>query len=380
MKILMPSPSVRIPAKMAQSIHQMEFYEKLTKMDHEIDIVAREGNVKTDINITKVFSKEVPLARLFFNIDTRFKLRKLLNKNDYDIIHDRGYLFGGTATKLANKQDIPVVLQIDDNWIEMEHRHSNYLKLPFMHDFAKKFCKGLIDKTDRSFTVSKTLKDIIGDSWGGDTSKIDVIPNGVNPEQFVPMTKSSFLMDKYGLKGKTMVFVGKLGPWHGIDILLKAAPKIKKEYPEFKLMIVGGNPKDIAKYSKIAGDEVVFTGKIPYKEVRKYINLGDICVAPYPDVDYGFSPFKIFEYMACEKPILASDLPSLREILSEDTAILSKPGDPDKLAENTIDAFKKDLTKMGKNARQKVLKDHTWKKSTEKLVDVYEKALENHFT
>ena len=378
MKILMSSPSVRIPAKIAQSIHQMEFYENLTKMGHEVDIIAREGKGETDIDIKKVFSKDIPLARLFFNIDTGFKLRKLLKKNDYDIIHDRGYLFGGTATKLANNHDLPVVLQIDDDWIEMEHRHSNYLNLPIMNGYAKKFCRSLIDRTDWSFTVSKTLRKIIRDSWGGDTSTIDVIPNGVNPEQFVPMKKSNHLKEKYDLKGKTMVFVGKLGPWHGIDTLLKAAPKIKKEYPEFKVVIVGGDQKDVAKYSKMAGDEIVFTGKVPYKEVRKYINLGDICVAPYPDVDYGFSPFKIFEYMACEKPVLASDLPSLREILSEDTAILTKPGDPDKLAENTIDAFNRDLTKMGKNARQKVNENYTWKKSTEKLVDLYEKAIEDH--
>ncbi len=378
MKILMSCPSVRIPAKMAQSIHQMEFYENLTKMGHEVDIISREGNGETDIDIKKVFSKDIPLARLFFNIDTKSKLRKLLKNNEYDIIHDRGYLFGGTATKMANKHDIPVVLQIDDDWIEMEYRHSNYLKFPLMHGYAKKFCRRLIDRTERSFTVSETLKKIIGDSWGGDTSKIDVVPNGVNLEQFVPMKKSSYLKEKYGLKGKTMVFVGKLGPWHGIDTLLKATPMIKKEYPEFKVVIVGGNEKDIDKYRKMAGDEVVFTGKVPYKEVRKYINLGDICVAPYPDVDYGFSPFKIFEYMACEKPVLASDIPSLREILSKDTAILTKPGDPDKLAESTIKAFNKNLTKMGKKARQKVLQKYTWKKSAERLVEVYEKAIENH--
>ncbi|MBS3816343.1 MAG: glycosyltransferase family 4 protein [Candidatus Thermoplasmatota archaeon] len=374
----MSCPSVRIPAKMAQSIHQMEFYENLIEMGHQVDILAREGKGKTDIDIEKVFSKEVPLARLFFNIDSRSKLKRLLRDNDYDVVHDRGYLFGGIATKLADKYDLPVVLQIDDDWIEMEHRHSNYLKLPFLHSHSKRFCRELIDKTDRSFTVSETLKKIIAESWGGDPTRIDVVPNGVDPERFKPMDEDDLLKGKYDLQGKTMVFVGKLGPWHGVDTLLKATPVIKKEYPDFKAVIVGGDQKDVKRYRKKAGDEVVFTGKVPYKEVPKYINLADICVAPYPDVDYGFSPFKVFEYMACEKPVLTSDLPSLREILSEDTAILSKPGDPEILAENASEAFKRDLEDMGKKARQKILDEYTWKKSTEKLVDVYKKALESH--
>lgn len=376
MNILMSSPSVRIPDKVAQSIHQMEFYRNLEDMGHEVDILAQEGSGDPrEIEVKPVYSKDHPLSRPFFTFDVKKKVKRLVKKNDYDIIHDRGYLFGGAATSVGERYDIPVVLQIDDDWVEMEYRNSLYLKIPGMLNIAKRNCQEMLKKTTMAFTVSRTLKKRINYSWGGKVSHIRTVPNGVDPKRFRPMKKDQELIDRLGLEGKVMMFVGKLGPWHGIDVLLKAFKSVKEKVPDMNLLIVGGDEKDVKKYREKAGEGVVFTGKIPHKEVPRYINLADVCVAPYPNVDYGFCPFKILEYMACGKPIISSDLPSLKEILDEEDAIFFEPGDAEDLAKKTIRSFDLSLETMGERSREKVERDYTWRKSTEQLVEVYREAV-----
>lgn len=375
MRVLMSSPSVRIPDKVAQSIHQMEFYRNLVEMGHEVDIVAMRGEGQTDIEIQDIFSRDVPLQRLFFNADTRKRLDRLLKERDYDLVHDRGYLFGGIGTVMAEKNGMPSVLQIDDDWIEMERRNARYLKVPFLLGKARKGCVEMIARATKGFTVSRKLKEIVRDSWGADVSNLEVVPNGVDTELFRPTGPDMEMCERLGLGERTMVFVGALGPWHGIDVLLEAVPMIQDKVDGFKVLVVGGKESDVRAYARTAVKDVIFTGRVPYEDVARYINLADLCVAPYPDIDYGFSPFKILEYMACGRPVICSDLGSLREIVTQDTAILFKAGDPKALAEGTIRAFGMGLEDMGKRARQVVLEDFTWRRSTERLVQLYEKAL-----
>ena len=93
-------------------------------------------------------------------------------------------------------------------------------------------------------------------------------------------------------------------------------------------MVVGEKEKD-----RVPG--VAFAGTLPYKKMPYYFNLIDIAVIPFPDrphFRYFMSPLKLFDYLACGKPIITSDLPSIREILTEDNAVFFKPGDITSLA------------------------------------------------
>jgi len=82
------------------------------------------------------------------------------------------------------------------------------------------------------------------------------------------------------------------------------------------------------------------------------------------------SPLKMFEYMAAQRPIIASDLPSIREILNENNAVLIKPDSPDDLARGIEQLLKKPdfSAKIAKRAYQDVQR-YTWQKRTEKILD-----------
>jgi glycosyltransferase involved in cell wall biosynthesis len=107
--------------------------------------------------------------------------------------------------------------------------------------------------------------------------------------------------------------------------------------------------------------------------VALYQKAGDILLMPFPDIEhYAFymSPLKMFEYMASRRPIVASDLPSIREILNENNAVLVKPGDCRDLAVNLRKVI---IDKaLGDNLAQQAFKDaqeYSWEKRAAKILD-----------
>ena len=175
---------------------------------------------------------------------------------------------------------------------------------------------------------------------------------------------------------KLICYVGMLrtmGMEKGMDILLKAV----KSITGFKLMVVGGNYEDLAFYKNVAEeygitDRVIFAGFVPYKKVALYLSASDILVAPFPKNDhYEFymSPMKIFEYMASRRPIVTTDLGSIREILDDDTAVFVRPDDQENLGQGILKLLNDEElgVKIADRAYRKVLQ-HTWAKRAERII------------
>jgi glycosyltransferase involved in cell wall biosynthesis len=167
----------------------------------------------------------------------------------------------------------------------------------------------------------------------GPRARVATIPDGVRldphrrfalPEPRVP---------------PVVLYVGHLYPWKGVDVLLAALA----ELPGVRGVIAGGHPAELdlpraralAEALGLAG-RVTFTGWIPRAEVPALLASGDVLVLPNTPTAISeryTSPLKLFEYMAAGRPIVASDLPALREVLRDgETACLVAPGDAKALA------------------------------------------------
>ena len=141
--------------------------------------------------------------------------------------------------------------------------------------------------------------------------------------------------------GRTIIYAGQLYPWKGVGTLVRAMSRL----PGARLKLVGGlsaEDPDAAALRKLAGDigvlaRVQLTGFLPHAEVADQLAGASVAVVPLPDNPmsrYFTSPLKLFEYMAAGLPIVASDLPALREVLRPDeNALLVPPDDPEALAE-----------------------------------------------
>ena len=133
-------------------------------------------------------------------------------------------------------------------------------------------------------------------------------------------------------------YAGHLYPWKGVDLLIAALSML----PNVRGLIVGGHDAepDLARLRHQAStmgvaDRVRFTGFIPPGDVARHLAGADVLVLPNPETEISrsySSPLKLFEYMAAGKPIVASDLPAFREVLSSEDAVLVEPGSASALA------------------------------------------------
>lgn len=134
-------------------------------------------------------------------------------------------------------------------------------------------------------------------------------------------------------------YAGHLYAWKGVDVLLEALASL----PAARGLIVGGHASepDLARVTALAhrlgiADRVTFTGLVEPGRVAALLRQADVLALPNPSsaISTRFtSPLKLFEYMAAERPIVASDLPSIREVLHHEVdALLVEPGNPAALA------------------------------------------------
>jgi len=127
--------------------------------------------------------------------------------------------------------------------------------------------------------------------------------------------------------------------------------------------------------------EVIFAGKKHYKEVVIFVNSFDICLAPFKkerNLKIGLSPLKLYEYLACGRPVIASKLQGITELIDNgNCGYLSEPDDAGDLASRIIESFKERdrLPEMGENGRALVEKSFSWEKITQQVENVLREAV-----
>jgi glycosyltransferase involved in cell wall biosynthesis len=219
-------------------------------------------------------------------------------------------------------------------------------------------------------------------SLGLDRKRVAVIPNGVSPSDFSP----SPLPPRDG-RVPVLLYIGTLADWQGLDVVLRALPKIL-EQQLVRLHIVGRGRsrqrKLIAKQMHKLGVErnVIIQPAVPHHEVPALIAESDICLAPLGlndrNVTQGACPIKVLEYMASSRPLIASNMPIVRELVREDVdALLFSPNDPEDLARQVL-ALLNDYElsqRLANAATERALTQFTWHEAQKKLIKVYGKLL-----
>ena len=235
--------------------------------------------------------------------------------------------------------------------------------------------------SDAIICPSNVTRDYIA-SLGLSRKLITVIPNGVSPSDFSP----SPLPKREG-RTPIILYIGTLADWQGLDIIIKALPKVL-EQKNVRLQIVGRGRsrqrKTLSKQIRKTGLEgsVVVRPPVPHHEVPALIAEADICVAPLGlndrNVTQGACPIKVLEYMAASRPLVASNMPIVRELVREDVdALLFSPNDPDDLAYKVLMLLDDDVLskQLAESASARALKKFTWHESQKKLLKVYSKLL-----
>jgi glycosyltransferase involved in cell wall biosynthesis len=171
-------------------------------------------------------------------------------------------------------------------------------------------------------------------------ARIMVERNGVDLEAFERLPDRVSARRSLGLPAdrKISLYTGQLLAWKGIATLLEASKLLPDDH---QVVIVGGSDDDIRAWqAKVPGNKALFLGRRPHAEIPTFLAAADVCVLPNTAEDRESStytsPIKLFEYLASGCPIVASSLPSIREIVGEGEALLVTPDDPAALADTIV--------------------------------------------
>lgn len=172
---------------------------------------------------------------------------------------------------------------------------------------------------------------------------------------------------------KIILYKGSLGKWKGADTLAQSASHIKLQGA--LLVFIGGNPEDVERFKgDFSSENILFLGNRPRVETPVYQKSADLLVIPNSakeDISKLYtSPMKLFGYMAGGVPILASDLPSIREILNEGNATFFTPDDPQSLASAIDNIFSNypNAVKKAEVALEEV-RQYSWKNRARNILE-----------
>jgi glycosyltransferase involved in cell wall biosynthesis len=309
----------------------------------------------------------------------------LLIKKKPDIFYQRfdGTLFLSPSLVFSKLFNIPLVMEVNGDMLDeisMRHEPQVYVKLI-------KLCEKIYySNASRIITVTEGIKQEIIRKYGVPEEKIEVIGNGVNTEIFRPLNKISNLKTKYGLdKNNVVAFAGILVEWQGLKYLVEAAPAILKEEVKTVFLIIGDGPlkNDLIQKAKDLNidKKFIFTGFIPHDEMPLYINASDVCVVPKIPLKSGYSPLKLYEYMACGKAVIASDVKGFEILNQVKAGILVEPQNSQKLSEAILQVLKDKSLKneMGNRGRNLVLMHYSWGSIAQKTEKLLANALEEKY-
>ncbi|MDE2116365.1 MAG: glycosyltransferase, partial [Patescibacteria group bacterium] len=213
-------------------------------------------------------------------------------------------------------------------------------------------------------------------------ARVLVAPNGVDIAAFDGVPEKSVLrrslaqdigISAFATDARIVTYVGHLYPWKGVDTVIGAAA----ERPEETFLIIGGTDEDRARYADIVRrrglKNVIILGHVRHELIPHILKASDALLLPNAPIskesERYTSPLKMFEYMASSVPIIASDLPSIRETLSGETATFFKAGDPAALARAIGAAFADPKASAEKAEKARVLVErYSWKGRAEAIL------------
>ena len=243
----------------------------------------------------------------------------------------------------------------------------------------------LVRQVDGIISITQALKDDLMEKYELDSDKIIVQPDGVNLEtvESQRMTKQQ-ARERLGIPDKSkkiVAYCGAILPGRGVEMVVKAAAEFDDQ---IRFLIVGGSPQDIeALKQRTNADQlknISFAGFKPPRLIPMYQMAADVLVLPYTSdgATAGCtSPLKLFEYMAAGRPIVASDLPVLQEILTDQkNAILTTESNPQALA-NGIRRALEDSTLARRISKQALIdvQEFSWRRRAERILVFLESIL-----
>jgi len=238
--------------------------------------------------------------------------------------------------------------------------------------FLLKLVDGLVATTKSYAETSPVLRRLL--------KRVEIIPLGIIQDKFDLPSDENLNSDQANANDNSgvILFVGQLREHKGLRYLLKAMKIVKAQKSDAHLVIVGDGPQraSLTQYASElkVDDKVSFEGNVAEEILPHYYAISNVVVLPSYTRRDAFG-LVLLEAMAAGKPIVASDIPGIREVM-EGAGILVSPRDPQKLAKAILEILSgnQSLEKMRRHA-QKNIQQYSWEHIVERYDRLYTKLL-----
>lgn len=372
--------------------HVVEFCRELGKIDNVTLLsFATPDRFGPDINFDVIQVDPIDirphnLGYFLSSLKLLIFLIRRFTSDKPDIIYTRAVAFGAAPLIFARLMKIMNAIEVNGAW-NYEHKLSlesyNVWKrlyvapILYIRELTLDFSIHLADKL---ITVTPNLS-IFLQSKSIPPEKIFVVPNGVNIQHFTPMEKEK-CKSLLGLNTHTSYigYIGSLSAWQGVDLLIKSFDSVINNQPkptQINLLIVGTgqNWEKLNRLSSERGleDLIIFAGEKQHSQIPFYMGACDILISAKALLKSGYSPLKIYEYMACGRPVVASAVDGLEFITSSGSGVLFEPGNISDLAtkiEELLTQPEIESIEMGQRARQTVVYNYSWENTVRQVRNI----------
>ena len=296
----------------------------------------------------------------------------------YDLLHSHYWLSGSVALGLASMWRLPVVSSF--------HTLGKIKKLVRATETETRQRiraeKLIVSEATVLTAGSPYEKELLSRLYGAPRDKVHIVPCGIDPELFRPLGKSAARTELGLDDSKVVLFVGRIEPIKGIDILLRALASLEDK-ERLKVLVIGGEPngdpeaqklRALASELGVAG-KISFLGPLPQKKLPLYYSAADVCVMPSYYESFGLVAV---EAMACGTPVVAARVGGLQSTVKDGlTGFLVSGHCPDPYSERLEVLLGNDALRrhMGEAARNSV-QGLSWEKVVDRLLEVYNLALD----
>ncbi|MGQ0797115.1 MAG: glycosyltransferase family 4 protein [Methanobacteriota archaeon] len=375
MRILFLALDVDLARQRGDTVHTTELAAAFARLGHEVALVvganAASGPPDSGIRVHDAAGSNVAVLR---------RLRAIRRGFPFDVVYERRTSPKiGFALRVA--ADIPVVLEVNGILRDELGFQGRPQARPVDGRLRTAARGAMFRRVDAFVAVGKAIREDLVASYRVDPSRVHVIGNGVNVERFRPMPKAGACR-ALGLEASAprIAFAGNLVPWRDLDALLDAFVDVRARLPDAHLQLLGDG-QDRERLARRATAEfrgaVTLVGEVPYASVPDYLNAADVCALPEKLRTLDVSPLKLYEYLACARPVVAFDVPGLGWIERAGVGRLARPGDARDLGRAILELLADPAARSeaGAKGRAYVEREASWSRVARDVVGILESTL-----
>jgi PEP-CTERM/exosortase A-associated glycosyltransferase len=307
------------------------------------------------------------------------RIAEVARAEEVRLLHAHSPVLNGLpALWVGRRLGLPVVYEARAFWEDAAVDHGTTREGSLRYRLTRALETYLFKHADRVVVIAEAMRrEII--RRGVEPGRIAVVGNGVDIGRFQPVARNERLAGRLGINGDLVFgFIGSFYHYEGLRFLVETLPRLRERVPGARLLLVGGGEETAALREATArsGDAILLPGQVPYEEVADYYSLIDVFVCPRKRMRLTelVTPLKPLEAMAMAKPVLASDVGGLSELIEHgSTGMLFRADDPSSLVEQAARlAASPDLrVALGRAARAHVERERSWPRVVSRYLEIY---------